>query len=109
MERNIISQNAAIRQDMAQLITRVPQPTLSGPSPFLLIAHHGPQTLPPNNQGLPFSRHPHRGFETVTFVRRGSLVHEDSHSGEQIVHAGGVQWMTAGSGVVHNESVPREL
>src|SRR5471030_233977 len=109
MNRNIASHNPAIRQDMANLITRVPEPTMSGPSPFLLIAHHGPQTLPPNNDGLPFTRHPHRGFETVTFIRHGALMHEDSRTGSRVVHAGGVQWMTAGSGVTHNESAPLEL
>ncbi len=107
--RGIVRLNSALRRDMDDLITRVPEPTLSGPSPFLLIVQHGPQTLPPKNHGLPFAPHPHRGFETVTFIRHGALLHEDSRSGARVVHAGGVQWMTAGSGIVHNEAAPPEL
>ena len=109
MNRMISARNRATRHDIANLMTRVPEPTLSGPSPFLLIAHHGPQIFPPNNAGLPFTRHPHRGFETVTFVRAGSLAHEDSRTGARTVHAGGVQWMTAGSGVTHSETAPPGL
>jgi len=78
MNRNIISRNAAIRQDIGDLVTRAREPTMLGPSPFPLIAHHGPQTLTPDNQGLPFSRHPHRGFDTVSFIRHGAVMGEDS-------------------------------
>lgn len=51
-----------------------------------------------------FGPHPHRGFETVTYVISGDLAHEDSKGGSGILNAGDVQWMTAGRGVVHNES-----
>ena len=67
------------------------------------LNHHGPQTYPPNNRGLPFGPHPHRGFETVTFILEGELSHLDSGGHESIIRAGGVQWMTAGSGLVHSE------
>ena len=105
-ERTIVNKGVARREDNHDLITRIPPVTMSGPTPFLLIVHHGPQVYPPNNHGLPFAPHPHRGFETITFVRTGALLHEDSRSSPRIVHGGGVQWMTAGSGIVHNESAP---
>jgi redox-sensitive bicupin YhaK (pirin superfamily) len=46
--------------------------------PFLLLNHHGLQKYPAANRGLPFGPHPHRGFETVTFIVEGDLVHKDS-------------------------------
>lgn len=73
--------------------------------PFLVLSHHGPQTFGPNNRGMPFEDHPHRGFETVTFVLEGDLVHTDSSGHRRTVTKGGVQWMIAGAGVVHNEQV----
>jgi len=108
-DRKILGREPAQREDIGDLITRFPPPKLSGPSPFLLIAHHGPQVFLPNNVELPFTAHPHRGFETVTFVRRGQLLHEDNRSGPRVVNQGGVQWMTAGSGVIHNESAPADF
>ncbi|PJK13144.1 pirin [Lysobacteraceae bacterium NML120232] len=51
-----------------------------------------------------FGPHPHRGFETVTYVISGDLAHEDSKGSSGVLHPGDVQWMTAGRGVVHNES-----
>ncbi len=64
---------------------------------------------PPRNQGLPFGPHPHRGFETVTFILEGSLVHRDSGGHESAISAGGIQWMTAGRGVEHSETSPRDF
>ncbi len=77
--------------------------------PFLVLSHHGPQRFKPNNTGMPFSDHPHSGFETVTFVFEGSVVHSDSGGHHSKVDKGGVQWMTAGAGVIHNEQVPPEF
>lgn len=71
--------------------------------PFLFLNHHGPQDFPPNNTGLPFGPHPHRGFETLTFVIDGDVVHKDSAGGKDVIGAGGIQWMTAGSGLIHSE------
>jgi redox-sensitive bicupin YhaK (pirin superfamily) len=50
-----------------------------------------------------FPEHPHRGFETVSYMIKGSIQHRDNHGGEGVVTDGGVQWMTAGSGVAHSE------
>ncbi len=71
--------------------------------PFLILSHHGLQTYPPHNSGLPFGPHPHRGFETVTFIQKGDLKHKDSGGYQSVIKAGGVQWMTAGSGLIHAE------
>lgn len=71
--------------------------------PFLFLNHHGPQVYRPRNNGLPFGPHPHRGFETVTFILEGDIAHRDTGGHESVIDAGGVQWMTAGSGLVHEE------
>lgn len=98
----------AYRDDIADLTTRrpVPGPRLQQVDPFLFLNHHGPQTYAPGNHGLPFGPHPHRGFETVTFILEGELMHSDSAGHDSIIRAGGVQWMTAGSGLVHAELSP---
>lgn len=106
--KTIKALHPAYRDDIADLSTRrpVPGPQLQQVDPFLFLNHHGPQTYRPNNQGLPFGPHPHRGFETVTFILEGELAHSDSAGHESIIEAGGVQWMTAGRGLVHAELSP---
>jgi quercetin 2,3-dioxygenase len=101
----------ALRDDIGDLMTQRPLPSahLEQIDPFLFLNHHGPQTYPPHNRGLPFGPHPHRGFETVTFILEGTLMHKDSAGHKSIIHAGGVQWMTAGSGLVHAEISPRDF
>lgn len=71
--------------------------------PFLFLNHHGPQFYDTHNNGLPFGPHPHRGFETLTLILEGELMHWDSDGGKNIINSGGIQWMTAGSGLVHAE------
>ena len=109
--RTVKAQHPAVRDDIADLVTRRPLPGQNVPQidPFLFLNHHGPQVYPPNNRGLPFGPHPHRGFETVTFIVEGSLSHSDTGGHESVIHAGGVQWMTAGSGLVHAELSPAEF
>jgi redox-sensitive bicupin YhaK (pirin superfamily) len=101
----------AMRDDIGDLITQRPVPSahLEQVDPFLFLNHHGPQVYPPHNRGLPFGPHPHRGFETVTFILDGLLAHRDSAGHESIIGPGGVQWMTAGSGLVHAEVSPAEF
>ena len=84
----------------------MPGPGLDQVDPFLFLNHHGPQTYEPGNNGLPFGPHPHRGFETVTFILTGSLAHHDTGGHQSVIEAGGVQWMTAGSGLIHAEVSP---
>jgi len=107
-DKSLRALHPAIRDDIADLTTRRPLPGPGLPllDPFLFLNHHGPQTYPPGNSGLPFGPHPHRGFETVTFILDGELAHRDSAGHESIVRAGGVQWMTAGRGIVHAELSP---
>lgn len=106
--RTVKKTHIAYRDDIEDLVTRrpVPGPELDQIDPFLFLNHHGPQVYQPNNHGLPFGPHPHRGFETVTFILEGSLAHYDSGGHESIIEAGGVQWMTAGSGLIHAEVSP---
>ena len=101
----------ALRDDIGDLVTQrpVPGPHLDQVDPFLFLNHHGPQVYPPRNRGLPFGPHPHRGFETVTFILDGLLAHRDSAGHESVIGPGGVQWMTAGRGIVHAEVSPREF
>lgn len=82
----------------------MPAPGLSMLDPYLFLNHHGPDFFAPNNQGLPFGPHPHRGFETLTFIVEGELVHKDSEGFESRITKGGVQWMTAGAGIIHSET-----
>lgn len=78
-------------------------------SPFLLLDYAGPAEFPPTEQRRGVGEHPHRGFETVTVVYQGEVEHRDSagHSGK--IGPGDVQWMTAASGVVHEEFHGREF
>ena len=109
--RSVIALHPAHRDDIGDLVTRrpLPGPRLEQVDPFLFLNHHGPQTYRPGNRGLPFGPHPHRGFETVTFSLEGELTHLDSGGHESIIRAGGVQWMTAGSGLVHAELSPESF
>lgn len=106
--KTIRKQHAAYRDDIGDLVTRrpLPGPGIDQLDPFLFLNHHGPQVYGPHNRGLPFGPHPHRGFETVTFILQGSLAHRDSGGHESVIHEGGVQWMTAGSGLIHEEVSP---
>ncbi len=72
-------------------------------SPFLLLDYAGPMDFPPTNQRRGVGEHPHRGFETVTIVYEGEVEHRDSSGGGGIISSGDVQWMTAASGLVHDE------
>jgi quercetin 2,3-dioxygenase len=81
----------------------LPTRSLNYIDPFLFLNHHGPQTYPPRNKGLPFGPHPHRGIETVTFIIEGDIVHKDNSGHKSTIGAGGIQWMTAGRGLIHSE------
>jgi redox-sensitive bicupin YhaK (pirin superfamily) len=106
MQRTVKNTFTAVRDDIADLVTYRALPTsqVDMIDPFLFLNHHGPQVYPPANRGLPFGPHPHRGFETVTFVLDGDIAHRDSAGHESIIGAQGVQWMTTGSGLVHSET-----
>jgi quercetin 2,3-dioxygenase len=71
--------------------------------PFLLLDYAGPHKFVPTQATRGVGEHPHRGFETVTIVYQGELEHRDSSGSHGTIGAGDVQWMTAASGVVHEE------
>jgi len=106
--RTLAVLHPAERDDIADLVTRrpLPGPGVDQISPFLFLNHHGPQVYGPSNRGLPFGPHPHRGFETVTFILQGNLAHHDTGGHQSVIDAGGVQWMTAGRGLIHAEVSP---
>lgn len=72
-------------------------------SPFLLLDHAGPLDFSPTTAQRGVGEHPHRGFETVTIVYQGEVAHHDSTGAGGLVGPGDVQWMTAGSGILHEE------
>ena len=72
-------------------------------SPFLLLDHAARRSFEPASERRGVGEHPHRGFETVTFAYRGEIEHRDSAGGGGIIGPGDVQWMTAASGIVHEE------
>lgn len=72
-------------------------------SPFLLMDYAGPTDFQPTSRRRGVGEHPHRGFETVTIVYDGEVEHRDSAGGGGVIGPGDVQWMTAASGLVHEE------
>ncbi len=75
---------------------------MSGADPFLLLDQGGPTDWAPREaKGAPW--HPHRGFETVTYVLDGEIAHHDSNGGGGVIGEGDTQWMTAGGGILHDE------
>lgn len=103
--RNIKKTYKAVYAPVGDLITYRALPTreVEYIDPFLFLNHHGPQTYGPGNNGLPFGPHPHRGFETLTFILEGDIMHQDTGGGQSVIEAGGIQWMTAGRGLIHAE------
>lgn len=88
-------------------LTRViGSPELDLLDPFLLLDEFG--TDRPEDYLAGFPEHPHRGFETVTYMLDGRMRHKDNHGNEGVLVPGGVQWMTAGRGLVHSEMPEQE-
>ncbi len=113
MHRTAYPPVRAVNMDMGGFAVKQPLPhaRINNIDPFLLVHHAGPVTFEPGGrqsmEGVP--PHPHRGFEPVTFVFKGGVHHRDSRGNDHVVRAGGVQWMTAGMGIVHSERPAREL
>jgi len=78
-------------------------------SPFLLLDYAGPREFSPTQERRGVGEHPHRGFETVTIVYAGEVEHRDSSGGGGRIGPGDVQWMTAASGIVHEEFHGRDF
>lgn len=77
--------------------------------PFLMLDYAGPQYFGPTDHPRGVGEHPHRGFETVTIVYEGVVAHRDSAGNAGVIGPGDVQWMTAASGVVHEEFHEKEF
>jgi redox-sensitive bicupin YhaK (pirin superfamily) len=109
--RGVLAVVTAFRQtEGAGFVVRRPFPSRGLPlvDPFLLLDEMGPvDYLPDSARGAP--DHPHRGFETVTYVLEGEIEHEDSAGNRGSIGPGDVQWMTAGAGVVHSEVPARRI
>lgn len=74
-------------------------------NPFLLLDYAGPHEFPPTSESRGVGEHPHRGFETVSIAYQGKVCHRDSAGHSGTIGPGDVQWMTAASGVVHEEKL----
>jgi redox-sensitive bicupin YhaK (pirin superfamily) len=72
-------------------------------TPFIMLDYNSKYYFPPTNTPRGVGVHPHRGFETVTIAYKGKVAHHDSGGGGGVISEGDVQWMTAGSGVLHKE------
>ncbi len=72
-------------------------------SPFILMDYNPPHLFPPSAEVKGVGAHPHRGFETVTIAYEGHIEHHDNHGNHGVIGPGDVQWMTAGSGLLHKE------
>ena len=92
------------QREGAGFMVRRPVPTagLDQVDPFLILDEVGPVTYGPG-EALGAPDHPHRGFETISYIVEGEKLHEDSTGATQLIGAGDVQWMTAGAGIVHSE------
>src|ERR1700687_34869 len=86
----------------------LPTPGLEMADPFLLIDEMGPVEYA-SGEAIGAPDHPHRGFETVTYVLDGEMEHEDSAGHRGVLQPGDVQWMTAGAGIVHSEMPSRRM
>ena len=98
------------QREGAGFIVRRPVPTqgLDTVDPFLLLDEMGPVDYKPGEAvGAP--DHPHRGFETITYMLEGEFEHEDSAGHRGTLKPGDVQWMTAGAGIVHSEMPSRAI
>ena len=98
--------------DMGGMPVRQPFPTVKVDQidPFLLLHHADvkvPTHLEPDEAGV--GPHPHRGFSPVTFIFKGGVHHRDSRGNDNVVYAGGAQWMNAGMGIIHSERPPVDI
>ncbi|MDP5092328.1 MAG: pirin family protein [Polaribacter sp.] len=97
--------------NMGPIKLRQPLPIegLENVDPFLLLHHYGPYAISEFNNPFDLGPHPHRGFEPITLIFKGEQFHRDSLGNEMVVKAGGVQWTTAGRGIIHAEAPTKEF
>ena len=97
--------------NMGPIRLRQPLPSqgIENVDPFLLLHHYGPYAISEFNNPFDLGPHPHRGFEPITLLFKGEQFHRDSLGNEMVVKAGGVQWTTAGRGIIHAEAPTKEF
>ncbi|MFC6839279.1 pirin family protein [Xanthomonas theicola] len=83
----------------------VPSVQARSVGPFVFVDHMGPAVFEPG-RGMDVRPHPHIGLATVTFLWSGEIGHRDTLGSDQVIHAGDVNWMTAGRGIAHSERTP---
>jgi quercetin 2,3-dioxygenase len=103
--RKVVRQTFAEELRMGPMKVKQPLPKddLEQVSPFILLHHAGPDSHAAGKPRTRLNPHPHRGFEPVTFLYNGKIHHKDSLGNEGFLESGDVQWMTAGSGIIHSE------
>lgn len=104
MEAKIIHQEKGMRaQDGAgvRLVRVLSNRTVAAYDPLLMLDSF--DSTDPSDYLAGFPMHPHRGIETITYLRQGKMTHKDSLGNEGLITDGGSQWMTAGSGIMHEE------
>jgi len=99
--QQVINGQAATDGAGVELVRVIGQPALMDLDPFLLLDAFRSDN--PDDYIAGFPPHPHRGFETVTYILNGRMRHQDSAGNEGVIESGGIQWMTAGKGIVHSE------
>ena len=103
---NIINGQATSDGAGVELLRMIGQPGLMELDPFLLLDAF--RSDDPQDYIAGFPAHPHRGFETVTYLQNGRMCHRDNNGNEGVIEPGGIQWMTAGRGIVHSEMPEQE-
>ncbi|MEM7564557.1 MAG: pirin family protein [Pseudomonadota bacterium] len=99
--KQIITGQATTDGAGVELVRVIGQPALMDLDPFLLLDTFRSDN--PDDYIAGFPPHPHRGFETVTYLLNGRMRHKDNAGNEGVIEPGGVQWMTAGKGIIHSE------
>jgi redox-sensitive bicupin YhaK (pirin superfamily) len=99
--KSIIAPSPTVEGAGVHLVRSIGTPSLTNLDPFLLLDHFESAHPPEYQAGFPF--HPHRGIETVTIMRTGAVRHGDSLGHQGVIGPGDVQWMTSGSGIMHEE------
>ena len=104
--RSLITGMPATDGAGVKLVRVIGQPSLQELDPFLLLDAFRSDN--PDDYIAGFPSHPHRGFETVTYLLDGRMRHKDNAGNEGVIEPGGIQWMTAGRGIVHSEMPEQE-
>jgi redox-sensitive bicupin YhaK (pirin superfamily) len=99
--RQVVTPQAVVEGAGVHLGRSIGTRTLDHVDPFLLLDHF--ESVNPHDYEAGFPFHPHRGIETITVVRQGAVRHGDSLGHKGVIGAGDIQWMTSGSGILHEE------